>query len=135
MTSHVEIVRDPIDLQPWTDRLTTPECGAVSSFLGVVRNEAGGRAVQAIEYTCYEDMATKELEDVVRRATAKHNVAHAAVVHRVGRLAVGEASLGVVVAAGHRREAILCVLEIIDELKKSVPIWKKEFGPDGSWWV
>lgn len=135
MTRIVKVGRDEINLDDLVRDLTRPECGAVLTFLGVVRDHADGKDVSAIDYTCYEEMAEKELDRVVERTMAKHGVPHAAVLHRVGHLEVGEASLGVVVASPHRKEAFACGLEIIDELKKTVPIWKKEFGPDGSHWV
>ena len=104
-------------------------------FLGVVRDHADGRSVEAIDYTCYEGMAEQELESVVQHCMERHPVKHVHLIHRIGRLVVGEASLGIVVASSHRREAFDCASEIIDELKKSVPIWKREFGPDSTTWV
>jgi molybdopterin synthase catalytic subunit len=131
----VLITREPIVLDEWVRKLTLPQCGAVATFLGVVRDHADGRAVESIEYTAYEGMAEQELATVVRRVAEAHAVAGAVVVHRLGHLAVGEASLGVVVSSAHRREALACTLEIIDELKRTVPIWKRERGPDGTTWV
>ena len=135
MTVQVIVQEEVIALDSIVKDLTTSECGAVLVFHGVVRDHADGKAVKAIEYTCYAGMAEKELSDVVNRCLEAHPVSHVAVVHRTGRLAVGEASLGVVVASAHRREAFECGLMIIDEMKKTVPVWKKEFGPDGSHWV
>ena len=134
MTRIVRINHEPIDLAPIVREFTTPECGAVTTFLGVVRDHSGSRRVEAIEYSAYAGMAEQELERVVDRVAGNHGVESVASVHRLGRLQVGESSLGVVVAAGHRREALMCCLELIDELKKTVPIWKLEFGPDGSQW-
>lgn len=134
-TTIVRIVEDEIDLTPVIADLTRPECGAVLSFLGVVRDHADGKSVESIEYTSYAEMAEKELRRVVEDAQQALGVPHVAVIHRVGHLAVGVASLGVVVASPHRKEAFACGLRIIDEMKKTVPIWKKEFGPDGSHWV
>lgn len=135
MTRIVRVIREEISLDGLVRDLTRPECGAVLTFLGVVRDHADGKDVSSIDYTCYEEMAEKELTRVVERAMEKHRVPHAAVLHRIGHLGVGDASLGVVVASPHRKEAFACGLDIIDELKKTVPIWKKEFGPDGSHWV
>lgn len=134
-TTLVRIVEDEIDVQPLMEELTHPECGAVLSFLGVVRDHADGKSVQSIEYTSYAEMAEKELRRVVEEAQEALGVPHVAVIHRIGHLAVGEASLGVVCASPHRKEAFACGLQIIDEMKKTVPIWKKEFGTDGSHWV
>lgn len=135
MHREILIVEQPIDLEPYVRKLTFPNCGAVTTFLGVVRDHAAGKNVVAIEYTAYDAMARKELERVVDRVGQKHGVEGVVVVHRLGRLLVGEASLGVVTASGHRKEALMCTLEIIDEMKKTVPIWKREFGPDGASWV
>ena len=131
----VTVTRDEIDLTDLVRTLTTSDCGAVLTFLGVVRDHAGGRRVASIEYTAYEEMAESELRAVVDRVADEHRVENVAVVHRIGHLEVGETSLGVVVASPHRREAFGCGLAIIDELKKTVPVWKKEIGPDGSHWV
>ena len=135
MTRIIKVQREPIELDAIVGELSRPDCGAVLSFLGLVRDHAGGREVESIDYSCYEEMAAKELDRVVARCQERHGVAHAAVVHRIGLLAVGEASLGLVVASPHRREAFACGLDIIDEMKKTVPIWKREFGPDGASWV
>lgn len=131
----VRITREPIVLEPLIREVSRPDCGAVASFLGLVRDHAENRRTASIEYTAYEEMAEKELLKVVRTVADRFGAAAAIVVHRLGHLVVGEASLGVVVASGHRREAVHCMLEIIDEMKKTVPIWKKEFGPDGTTWV
>ena len=131
----VRVIDEKIELDELVAEATTSECGAVLSFLGVVRDHADGKAVKSIDYTCYREMAEKELRKVVEESAKSCGVSHAFVVHRVGHLAVGEASLGLVVASPHRRESFDCGLMIIDELKKSVPIWKKEFGVDGSHWV
>ena len=82
----------------------------------------------------HEEMAGKELRAVVERVADAHGVPRVRVVHRIGELGVGEASLGVACASVHRKESFACALEIIDELKKSVPIWKKEMGPEGTSW-
>ncbi|MEZ6195272.1 MAG: molybdenum cofactor biosynthesis protein MoaE [Planctomycetota bacterium] len=135
MTTIVRVSEDPVVLDDLVAEFTRPECGAVLTFLGVVRDHADGKQVASIDYTCYAEMAEKELRRVVETVQARHGVPHVAVLHRVGHLAVGEASLGVVCASPHRRETFACGLEIIDEMKKTVPIWKKEIGPDGSHWV
>ena len=131
----IEVTTDEIDMRGLTAQLTKPDCGAVLTFLGVVRDHADGHEVEEIDYTCYEEMAAKELANVARQSMMKHDVKHVAVVHRIGKLKVGEASLGVVVASPHRVESFACAQMLIDEMKKTVPIWKKEFGPDGTNWV
>ena len=132
----VKVQEERIALDELVAEFTQPDCGAVLTFLGVVRDHAAGKPeVEKIDYSCYEEMATKELERVVSACMERHGVPNVAVLHRVGMLAVGEASLGVVVSSPHRKEAFACGLEIIDEMKKTVPIWKREFGPDGAEWV
>ncbi len=131
----IQVTRDKIDVTDLVAQLTKPDCGAILTFLGVVRDHADGHSVEEIDYTCYEEMATKELASVARKSMMKHGVKHVAVVHRIGLLKVGEASLGLVVASPHRVEGFACAQMLIDEMKKTVPIWKKEFGPDGTHWV
>lgn len=135
MVRIARVVSDEIDLQGMDAELTTAECGACVTFKGVVRNHAEGQVVESIEYSCYEGMVQGELEAVMDRVCDGHGVENAAVIHRVGHLKVGEVSLVVVVATPHRREAFECALEIIEEIKKTVPVWKKEIGPDGADWV
>ncbi len=131
----IQITSEKIDVSEHVAALTKPDCGAVLTFLGVVRDHGDGHAVEEIDYSCYEEMAAKELAKVARVSMMKHGVEHVAVVHRVGLLKVGEASLGLVVASPHRVEGFACAQMLIDEMKKTVPIWKKEFGPDGTNWV
>ncbi len=131
----IQITSEKIDVSEHVAALTKPDCGAVLTFLGVVRDHGDGHAVEAIDYSCYEEMAAKELAKVARVSMMKHGVEHVAVVHRVGLLNVGDASLGLVVASPHRVEGFACAQMLIDEMKKTVPIWKKEFGPDGTNWV
>ena len=135
MALTVRITREEIALEALADEVTSADCGAVLTFLGVVRDHADGRDVESIDYTCYEGMAEKELAKVVEACMERYPVRHVAIVHRIGRLAVGVASLGLAIASPHRREAFDCGLAIIDELKKTVPIWKREIGPDGASWV
>ncbi|MSR75178.1 MAG: molybdenum cofactor biosynthesis protein MoaE [Planctomycetes bacterium] len=109
--------------------------GAVVVFLGVVRDIHEGRAVSAVDYTAYEPLARAELERVAREAAGAHEVGAIALFHRIGRLPVGSVSLVVAVGSRHRRPAFECALLLVDLLKQRVPIWKQEFGPDGSHWV
>ncbi|HGY92950.1 MAG TPA: molybdenum cofactor biosynthesis protein MoaE [Planctomycetes bacterium] len=131
----VEVGTEPIDLEAIEKNFSTPECGAVLTFRGIVRDHADGHVTDAIDYTCYDAMAKKELDAVVDRCLEAHPVSHVAVLHRTGVLEVGEASLGIVVASPHRAEAFACAAMIIDEIKKTVPIWKHEIGPDGKRWA
>ena len=105
------------------------------TFEGVVRNNTRGRRTLHLEYECYEPMALKVMAQLGGDIAARHAVGRLALVHRLGRLEVGEASVAVVVAAPHRRAAFAAALEGINRLKKTVPIWKKEFFEDGEVWV
>jgi molybdopterin synthase catalytic subunit len=131
----VEIVRTPIDDAEARRAVSKPAHGAVLLFHGVVRDHHRGRAVTRIDYHAYEDMARAELGRVASEVAATHDVEDVVVVHRVGVVEVGEASLLVAVGAHHRQPAFEAALELIEELKRRVPIWKKEYGPDGAHWV
>lgn len=131
----VEITREPIDAMAARGLVEAPDCGAVLVFWGVVRNHHQGKAVSHIDYHCYREMAERELRAVAEEAASAHGLDRLAVVHRIGEVAVGEASLLVVAASRHRKPAFDGILSLVDELKKRVPIWKKEYGPDGSHWV
>ncbi len=129
------LVRDPIDVRALRNRMTRPEDGAVVAFEGVVRNNARGRKVTYLEYHAYEAMALKklrELEEVARREFAIREIE---IIHRLGRLEHGECSVAIVVAAAHRAPAFEACRFAIDTLKKTVPIWKKEFYQDGEIWI
>lgn len=131
----VQITEDPIDEAAAQAYVASPKCGAVLVFRGVVRDHHEGKSVSKIDYHCYREMAERELADVARIAAAGHGLERLAVVHRIGEVLVGETSLLVVAAAPHRRPAFEGILALVDDLKRRVPIWKKEYGPDGSHWV
>jgi molybdopterin synthase catalytic subunit len=122
---------DPIALDPLVATVMSPERGGVAVFLGVVRREHAGRGVTALEYSAYEAMAEQECRAVVAEAEDRWAVA-VGLRHRIGRLAVGEVAVAVVAAGGHRDEAFAACRWVIDEIKRRVPIWKKEFYEDGS---
>jgi molybdopterin synthase catalytic subunit len=111
------------------------DCGAVVLFLGTTRNHHEGRAVTRLEYEAYEAMALESLAALEREVSRRHAIASCAIVHRLGEVPVGEASVAVVVAAAHRTAAYEASRWAMDELKRSVPIWKKEFyeGGDEGW--
>jgi molybdopterin synthase catalytic subunit len=133
MAHHARLVRDAIDVGALT--LTAPADGALCLFLGVVRNENGGRPVLHLEYEAYDEMALGMMEDIAARAAARWPVSEVRVVHRVGRLEIGEASVAVAVASPHRAEAFEACRFVIDTLKATVPIWKREFYADGAVWL
>ena len=127
------LVRDPIDVASLAG--ATPEDGAVCLFVGVVRNENQGRAVRRLEYEAYEEMALPLMEEIAAETTRRFPVTEVRLVHRLGRLEIGEASVAVAAASPHRAEAFAACRFAIDALKAKVPIWKKEFYADGSEWL
>lgn len=129
----VRLTRDAIDLASLTP--PTPRDGAVALFVGVVRNENGGRSVLHLEYEAYEEMALAEMEAIAAETRRRWPVTEVRLVHRLGRLEIGEASVAVAVVSPHRDEAFLACRHAIDTLKKTVPIWKKEFYADGAVWL
>ncbi|MEZ5400771.1 MAG: molybdenum cofactor biosynthesis protein MoaE [Bryobacteraceae bacterium] len=129
------LTRSPIDTQAIIRRLQRPEDGAVVDFEGVVRNNTKGRPTRFLDYECYEAMAVKMMADIGRGIAAEHAIGRIALVHRLGRMEIGEASVAVVVTAPHRKPAFSAALEGINRLKRLVPIWKKEYFEDGEVWV
>jgi molybdopterin synthase catalytic subunit/molybdopterin converting factor small subunit len=129
------LVRHAIDAHSLVARVQTGAEGAVVTFEGTVRNNTKGRPTLCLDYDCYEPMALKTMARIGREIAASHPVTRVAMVHRLGRILVGETSVAVVVAAPHRKPAFEAALEGIDRLKKLVPIWKKEHFVDGEVWV
>jgi molybdopterin synthase catalytic subunit len=129
----VRLTRDAIDVASL--QAVAPGDGAVCVFVGVVRNQNGGRAVRFLEYEAYEDMALPLMEEIASFVSQRWPVTDVRMVHRLGRLEIGEASVAVAVASPHRDEAFAACRYAIDTLKASVPIWKKEFYADGEVWL
>jgi molybdopterin synthase catalytic subunit/molybdopterin converting factor small subunit len=129
------LTRCPIDSREIIDRLVRGEDGAVITFDGVVRNNTKGRATRFLDYECYEAMAVKMMADIGRDIASSFEIGRIGMVHRLGRLEIGEASVTIVVTAPHRKAAFAAALEGINRLKRLVPIWKKEHFADGEVWV
>jgi molybdopterin synthase catalytic subunit len=129
----VELVRSPIDLASLS--AATPQDGALALFVGVVRDHNKGRPVLHLEYEGYEEMALQELGTIAAEARRLFPVTQVRIVHRLGRLEIGEASVAVAVTSPHRAQAFDACRFAIDMLKKTVPIWKKEFYADGEVWL
>ena len=128
--------REKIDDAALRKQLFDPAAGGYSSFEGWVRNHNEGLAVRHLEYEAFEPLAIKEGERIVAEAITRFGVEHAACVHRIGDLAIGEMAVWVGVSARHRAEAFAACRYIIDEVKHRVPIWKKEHYENGdSGWV
>ena len=112
-----------------------PSDGAYVLFEGVVRDRHEGKAVESIFYDAYRPMAEKEIEKIVGEVQRAHADAAITVLHRLGHLVVGDTSIAIVAASPHRADAFAACRMIIDRIKETVPIWKKERGPDGEEWV
>jgi molybdopterin synthase catalytic subunit len=126
---------EPIDVRVLEARVSGPDRGALATFAGIVRDHHEGRRVLRLEYTAYEPMAERVLQEIAREAAARFGTPHIALQHRLGPLAVGETSVVVAAAAAHRKEALAACAWVIDEVKTRAPIWKKEFGDDGVFWI
>lgn len=129
------IVRAPIDTQRTLATLKQGDDGAAVTFEGVVRNQTRGRRTLYLNYEAYEDMALQQLEQLAADALGKFQIRDLAIVHRLGRLEVGETSVLIVVVSAHRSAAFDACRWVIDTLKRTVPIWKKEYFEDGAVWA
>ncbi len=129
------VTRAPIDSRALAVRTQGDGDGALITFDGVVRNNSGGRRTLYLDYECYVPLALRQLEEIGRSVLDTHAVDGIALVHRVGRLQIREASVSIVVAAAHRRPAYEASLEAINAVKRKVPVWKKEHFADGEVWV
>lgn len=131
----VSLHADPLDPGAGYAEAADDGAGAMASFVGTVRNATSGRAVVHLEYEAYEEMAVEELERIAAAAAARHDLLAVSIAHRTGVVEVGGASVAIVCSAPHRRAALAACAEIIEELKVSVPIWKREVYADGAVWV
>jgi MoaE-MoaD fusion protein len=129
------LTRDVIDARGLEARILQGYDGAIVTFQGVVRNNTRGRATTRLEYECYEAMAIRKMAEIGREIAAQFAISRIAMVHRLGTMEIGEASVVIVVAAPHRKPAFEAALEGINRLKRLVPVWKKEFFEDGEVWV
>jgi molybdopterin synthase catalytic subunit len=132
MTPSARLVREPIDADALVRDVAAPAHGAILLFLGVVREVNDGRGVTGIEYSAYEAMAQRELETIASEAADRFGSSSVAIVHRLGELGLEEASVGIAVAHAHRDEAYALSRWTIEELKRRVPIWKREHYVDGT---
>jgi MoaE-MoaD fusion protein len=130
-----QLVREPIDAKSLVESLKAPEDGALVVFDGFVRNNFKGERTLYLEYEAYEPMALAKMQEIGAHARSNFPIHHCAVVHRLGRLEIGETSVLIVVTAAHRAAAFDACRYAIDALKSSVPIWKKEFFVGGAVWT
>src|SRR5271155_1886643 len=129
------IVREKIDTQAVLDKLKLPADGAAIVFEGMVRDNTRGRRTLYLDYEAYEEMALKQMDVLAEQALHEFSIRDVAIVHRLGRLEIGETSVLIVVASGHRAAAFDACRWLIDSLKRTVPIWKKEHFEDGAVWA
>ncbi|HEV2965089.1 MAG TPA: molybdenum cofactor biosynthesis protein MoaE [Candidatus Angelobacter sp.] len=134
-SEHCAIVREKIAVQEIADSIKHPEDGATAVFEGIVRNHTRGRRTLYLDYEAYKSMALNEMEKLAQSALENFKVRDVRIVHRLGRLEIGETSVLIAVASAHRGPAFDACRWLIDSLKKTVPIWKKEHFEDGAVWA
>jgi MoaE-MoaD fusion protein len=132
---HAAIVRERMETQTVLEKIKRPEDGAAVVFEGIVRNNTRGRQTLYLDYEAYEEMALRQMEELATQALAQFAVRDVALIHRLGRLEIGETSVLIVVASAHRGAAYEASRWLIDTLKRQVPIWKKEYFVDGAVWA
>ena len=130
------VTTEPLDVQQINHLVKRPTDGAVVTFDGIVRNNFDGRQVRHLEYEAYASMAEKKMAEIAEEVRDKFAVGDVAMVHRVGRLEIGDSSILIAVAAPHRQPAFEACAYAMDRVKQEVPVWKKEFFADGeAHWV
>jgi len=129
------VVETPLDVAEAIAAVSGPEIGGVDVFLGLVRDHNDGRAVTRLEYHAYVSMAEKELSRIAAEIAREIPGTRLAALHRIGALAVGELAVVCAAGAAHRDEAFRACRALIDRIKHQVPVWKREHGPDGPYWV
>ena len=129
------LTREAIDAREVADMILRPEDGALCIFEGVVRNNSKGKTTRYLEYEAYETMALKTMEEIGEFVRSAWEIGCVAIVHRLGRMEIGETSVAVIITSPHRRASFDACEYAIDRLKKIVPIWKKEFFDDGEIWI
>jgi molybdopterin synthase catalytic subunit len=135
MQTQIEIHTEPLNIQACTDWVMSPDSGGIDVFIGTVRNATKNKPVLKLEFEAYNKMAINEIEKITKQAFEKWPVQKVLVHHRTGTLQVGEIPVIIAVSAAHRGAAFDACRYIIDTLKQTVPIWKKEFFEDGEVWV
>lgn len=136
MSVQAWLTREPIEPRDVLDRVGAAEDGAVLLFIGVVRDHNDGRAVTGMTYDAYDAMAARVLTEIAGEAAARLGMERIAVVHRVGELEIGEASVAIAASSPHRAESFDAVRYVIEEIKKRLPVWKREhYVESGSRWL
>jgi molybdopterin synthase catalytic subunit len=130
-----QLVREPIDMATLVRDVRAAEDGAIVTFDGFVRNQSHDRATRYLDYEAYESMALAKMREIGAQMHEKYRIHRVAMVHRLGRLEIGETSVFIAVSAAHRAPAFDACRFAIDTLKRTVPIWKKEYFEDGAVWA
>src|SRR5437588_9354618 len=130
-----QLVREPIDPQPLINHVRSPQDGAIVTFDGYVRNQSHYRPTLYLDYEAYESMALANMREIASQLREKYRIYRVAIVHRLGRLQIEETSVFIAVSAPHRAAAFDACRFAIDTLKRTVPIWKKEYFEDGAVWA
>ncbi|MEO7539545.1 MAG: molybdenum cofactor biosynthesis protein MoaE [Pyrinomonadaceae bacterium] len=134
-TDFFELTTDPIDITSVARRVVPAECGATVTLDGYVRQFTKGRESLYLVYEAYDAMALKEMKSIIERAKTEFGISNVGIVHRLGKLDIGETSVVISVSAPHRKAAFAACEWLIRELKRTVPIWKKEVYADGEEWI
>ena len=135
MDKQIKLSVSTLNVMNCVDWVMSPECGGIDVFIGTVRNVTKGKTVVRLEFEAYEKMAVSELEKIADQASTQWPVQKILIHHRTGVLQIGEIPVIIAVAAAHRDAAFEACRYIIDTLKQTVPIWKKEIFEDGEIWV
>jgi molybdopterin synthase catalytic subunit len=130
-----QLVREPIEMAVLARHVRAPKDGAIVTFDGFVRNQSHDRATLYLDYEAYESMALAKMREIGAQLHEKYRIHRVAIVHRLGRLEIGETSVFIAVSAPHRAAAFDACRFAIDTLKRTVPIWKKEYFEDGAVWA
>ncbi|EFA75022.1 molybdenum cofactor synthesis protein 2 large subunit [Heterostelium album PN500] len=130
---YIEVSEEPIDFKVGGyNRVEDDNAGAISTFLGTTRNNFKGKNVEKLEYEAYTPMAVKEIAKICSHLFTTYNILHIAVLHRIGTVPIGEASILIAISSAHRHDSLTAVQYAIDTIKATVPIWKKEYYTDGT---
>jgi molybdopterin synthase catalytic subunit len=134
-SDRVDLRDAPLSLDEVVALVSRPGAGGIATFVGVVRDESDGRAVTRLDYSAYAAMAKREMAKIADELESEIEGVRVGAIHRIGSLGIGDAAIICAASAPHRGEAFKACRELIDRIKSRVPIWKREYGPDGAAWV
>jgi molybdopterin synthase catalytic subunit len=134
-SDRVDLRDTPLSLDEVVALVSRPGAGGIATFVGVVRDESDGRAVTRLDYSAYAAMAKREMAKIADELESEIEGVRVGAIHRIGSLGIGDAAIICAASAPHRGEAFKACRELIDRIKSRVPIWKREYGPDGAAWV